>query len=905
MLVANLPYNVAVPVLLHLLAALPTLQRGLVMVQAEVAERMCAGPGSRVYGTPSVKLAWYAAARPAGPVPRTVFWPVPNVDSRLVAFTRRDPPVTDGEPRGGIRGHRRGVQAAPQDAAGRAVRLGRFGAGGRTAAPGGGHRSGRAGGIARRRRVRAAGGGAPRRTAYDLTIVTGVTVRVPAKLNLQLAVGPPRADGYHDLVTVFHAVSLFDEVTAEPAGRDGVTVTGEGADRVPADRDNLALRAVAVLRKAMPGPVAGRGASTRAGTAGVHITIAKRIPVAAGLAGGSADAAAALVACNELWDGGLSQSRLVEVAARVGSDVAFALLGGTAVGRGRGERLTPALAPATQYHWVLAFADGHLSTPEVYAALDRLRAADAGAAGARPRPRPPQPNLDAALMSALRSGEARLVGRALSNDLQPAALSLFPALRKTLAAGLELGALGALVAGSGPTCVFLAASADRALDLAVSLSGAGVCRSVARVTGPVPGAAILPRRSDSSVVNLISLEKAAKAYAHRSLLDGVSLGVSAGDRIGVVGRNGAESPRCSGCWPGGSRRTPAGWPWRPACASATCRRPTSWPERSARSYSAPWAALRAALRAAWPVAGSAAEPDGSRAPWEADPRARAIMADLVPGIGVEAQAGQLSGGERRRVALAALLVAERDVLLLDEPTNHLDIEAIDWLGRHLRDRGSAVIVVSHDRWLLDTVCERTWEVDRGQVHSAEGGYSAYVLAQAERERGEEAAERRRRNLARKELAWLQRGAKARTTKAKFRVEAANALIASEPPPRDSVELTRLATARLGKTVIELEDVSAVGRRVRRPRAFAPRRGELAARPGGPGWDRRGQRQRQNLAADGASRRRASRGRAGRAAGSPGRDCTRTERSSGARPCGWPTYPRSSPSSTRTCGSARR
>src|SRR5690242_14119151 len=205
-------------------------------------------------------------------------------------------------------------------------------------------------------------------------------------------------------------------------------------------------------------------------------------------------------------------------------------------------------------------------------------------------------------------------------------------------------------------------------------------------------------------------------------------------------------------------------------------------------------------------------PEGATGtPWEADPRARAIMAELLPGIGLDAPAGQLSGGERRRVALASLLVAERDVLLLDEPTSHLDIEAIDWLGHHLRDRAGnghcAVVVVSHDRWLLDHVCERTWEVDRGQVHSAEGGYSAYVLAQAERERGEEAAERRRRNLARKELAWLQRGARARTTKAKFRVEAANALIAAEPPPRDSVELTRLATARLGKTVIELEDVT--------------------------------------------------------------------------------------------------
>jgi len=310
-------------------------------------------------------------------------------------------------------------------------------------------------------------------------------VRVPAKLNLQLAVGPPRGDGYHDLVTVFHAVSLFDEVTVTPADRDGITVTGEGADRVPADSGNLALRAVAAFRAAVPGVaepgVAEPGAAGSGAGRGVQVRIAKRIPVAAGLAGGSADAAAALVACNELWDAGLSQTQLVEIAARVGSDVAFALLGGTAVGRGRGERLTPALAPSTPYHWVLAFADGQLSTPEVYATLDRLRADGAA-----------EPVLDAALMSALRLGDARLLGRALSNDLQQAALSLFPGLRKTLAAGLELGALGALVSGSGPTCVFLAASANRALDLAVSLSGAGVCRSVARVTGPVPGAAVVP-----------------------------------------------------------------------------------------------------------------------------------------------------------------------------------------------------------------------------------------------------------------------------------------------------------------------------------------------------------------------------------------------------------------------------
>jgi ABC transport system ATP-binding/permease protein len=287
-------------------------------------------------------------------------------------------------------------------------------------------------------------------------------------------------------------------------------------------------------------------------------------------------------------------------------------------------------------------------------------------------------------------------------------------------------------------------------------------------------------------VNLISLEKAAKAYAHRTLLDEVSLGVSAGDRVGVVGRNGAGKSTLLALLAG---RT----------APDTGR-----------------VAMASGLRIGYlpqsdQLAGTVGEivfPGGATStPWEADPRARAIMAELLPGIGLDAPAEQLSGGERRRVALAALLVAERDVLLLDEPTNHLDIEAIDWLGHHLRDRGTAVVLVSHDRWLLDYICERTWEVDRGRVHSAEGGYSAYVLAQAERERGEEAAERRRRNLARKELAWLQRGARARTTKAKFRVEAANALIAAEPPPRDNVELTRLATARLGKTVIELEDVT--------------------------------------------------------------------------------------------------
>jgi len=308
-----------------------------------------------------------------------------------------------------------------------------------------------------------------------------VTVRVPAKINLQLAVGPLRPDGYHDLVTVFHAISLFDEITVCPAASDSVTVAGEGSADGPADGDNLALRAVRALR-------------ARAGTGGpVRVAIAKRIPVAAGMAGGSADAAAALVACDTLWGTGLPAGELGDIAAQLGSDVPFALLGGTAIGRGRGERLTPVsplpgkrppvpprAAPAS-YHWVLAYADGALSTPLVYKTLDQLRAAQAV----------PDPGLSAALMAALAAGDAAALGAALGNDLQAPALSLFPALHETLAAGRRLGALGALVSGSGPTCFFLARDPEHAAGMARALSGAGVCRAVATATGPAAGATVI------------------------------------------------------------------------------------------------------------------------------------------------------------------------------------------------------------------------------------------------------------------------------------------------------------------------------------------------------------------------------------------------------------------------------
>jgi len=328
--------------------------------------------------------------------------------------------------------------------------------------------------------------------------VTSVTVRVPGKINLQLAVGPLRPDGYHGLVTVFHAVSLFDDVRVTPAKTDSVTVIGEGAGLVPENADNLALRAVQALREALASRAAralgaasavsaattagaSAGVDTAAGPGGVAVAITKRIPVAGGMAGGSADAAAALVACNELWGAGLSQQELCEIAGGVGSDVAFPVLGGTAVGRGRGEQLAPALASPVDFHWVLAFADGHLSTPAVFRTLDKQRAGREVA----------DPELSNELMAALRAGDVDGLGAALSNDLQEPALALFPALRKTLGAGLEAGARGALVSGSGPTCYFLARDASHAADLAVALSVAGVCRSVATAAGPAAGACVV------------------------------------------------------------------------------------------------------------------------------------------------------------------------------------------------------------------------------------------------------------------------------------------------------------------------------------------------------------------------------------------------------------------------------
>lgn len=307
-----------------------------------------------------------------------------------------------------------------------------------------------------------------RNTRARLVRPVPVTVRVPAKVNLHLAVGGRREDGYHDLTTVFQAVSLYDEVTATAA--DDLSVEVGGATGVPADDSNLAVRAARAL-------AAAAGVEPA-----VHLRLAKGIPVAGGMAGGSADAAGALVACDALWGTGLDRAALMALAAGLGSDVPFGLHGGTALGTGRGEALTPVLGRG-QYHWVFAVADTGLPTASVYAELDRQREEDSGGV---PAGRPD------AVLGALAAGDAVALGRALANELQPAAVRLRPSLRRVLEAQQDLGALGAMVCGSGPTVAFLVRSAADSISFASALAGLGVCRTVGRAHGPVSGPRLLP-----------------------------------------------------------------------------------------------------------------------------------------------------------------------------------------------------------------------------------------------------------------------------------------------------------------------------------------------------------------------------------------------------------------------------
>ena len=303
------------------------------------------------------------------------------------------------------------------------------------------------------------------------SVNASVTVRVPAKVNLQLAVGPREGDGFHNLVTVFQAISIYDDVTiTRTAPGDGITIsiTGDHTHGVPADSTNLAVKAAALIADEYEFAI------------DIHIEVKKFIPVAGGMAGGSADAAAVIVGLNELFNLEMSREEMLEFGSKLGSDVPFMITGGTAIGQGRGDQLTAALSRGT-YHWVLALSSVGLSTPAVYQECDRLRAGLDIAA----------PQTSDALMQSLLAADPKAVGQALQNDLQSAACSLRPALTLVLDVGEEYGALGAIVSGSGPTVAFLVADEEQGLDLAVALTSSGVVGSVARAYGPVPGAKVI------------------------------------------------------------------------------------------------------------------------------------------------------------------------------------------------------------------------------------------------------------------------------------------------------------------------------------------------------------------------------------------------------------------------------
>ena len=295
-----------------------------------------------------------------------------------------------------------------------------------------------------------------------------VEIQVPAKVNLQLSVGPKKADGYHEVVTVFQAISLMDTLKISHADKFGISIKGDYTNGVPLDQSNLVYKAVELMSEKFDTDKT------------IDIEINKSIPVAGGMAGGSADAAATLLGIDALYGLGLSKDELGEVARNLGSDVPFMLHGGTAVGRGHGDEITPALSRGN-YHWVIAVSSSGLSTPAVYGECDRLRT------GLDIK----DPSLNDELLQALLSGDSIRVGKSLNNDLQAAAISLRPALRLILDTGQEYGALGGIVSGSGPSVAFLVADEDHSLDLAVALTSSGVVGSVARAQGPVSGAKVI------------------------------------------------------------------------------------------------------------------------------------------------------------------------------------------------------------------------------------------------------------------------------------------------------------------------------------------------------------------------------------------------------------------------------
>ncbi len=461
-LVANLPYNVAVPVLLHMLDTFPSIERTLVMVQSEVADRLAAAPGNKVYGVPSVKANWYADVKRAGAIGRNVFWPAPNVDSGLVSLVRRAEPIktTAGKDEvfavidAALAQRRKTLRAALAGWAGSAaaaeaalVAAGGLAAGPRGGPDGGGVRADR--GAQGERRV-------------------SVTVRVPAKVNVQLAVGAARPDGFHDLANVLLAVGLYDEVTVTPAEELRITCAGPDADQVPLDRTNLAARAATAL--------AGR----RGIEPHVHIHIAKDIPVAGGMAGGSADGAGALLACDTRWGTGASRSELLALCAELGSDVPFSLVGGAALGVGRGGA---ADGPGDRRHLPLGVRDGQAGALHP-GGVPRVRPAGAGAGD------PGAGGVGGAAGGAGEGGRGRAGGRRLQRS---------PARRAVPVPGAGGHAGGGARGGCARRAGLrvraydglFARDAEAAEKVAAALRASGTCRAVRLAAGPVAGATVL------------------------------------------------------------------------------------------------------------------------------------------------------------------------------------------------------------------------------------------------------------------------------------------------------------------------------------------------------------------------------------------------------------------------------
>jgi len=303
-------------------------------------------------------------------------------------------------------------------------------------------------------------------------MIDRAVVRVPGKINLQLSVGPLQKDGYHESATVFQSVSLFDELVVSPSESGSITIDCGGKAGIPEGRENLAFRAAELMLDRFDIE------------SGVAIKIKKEIPIAGGMAGGSANAGATIVGIDSLFSLGLSRNKMEKLGAELGADVPFTISGGTAIGTGRGDRITPVLSRGT-YHWVLALSTSGLSTSSVYSECDRLREGMDIAA----------PHVSDELLQSLTHSDAKSLGKKLINDLQPAACSLKPALRLILDVGIDYGALGGIVSGSGPTVAFLAENEEHALDLVVALTSSGVVGNVVRAQGPVPGARIVSERT--------------------------------------------------------------------------------------------------------------------------------------------------------------------------------------------------------------------------------------------------------------------------------------------------------------------------------------------------------------------------------------------------------------------------